>query len=193
MAVVNELAAIPFGTLIGAPLNAAIEAQAKAALTTVEFIRTVGCKYDPAKPDETGEIVNVLFKVKLGDKDLDLQVPLLAIVPIPFLRIENMDIHFKASLSQSMETKDSVSSSIGASVTAGVSSSWFVKANVSSTISAKKDSTSSRDSRYAVEYTMDINVHAVQDDVPAGLGKVLNLLNESIERQMQVVAPKETK
>jgi len=191
MAVVNELAAIPFGTLIGAPLTAAIEAQAKAALTTVEFIRTVGCKYDPAKPDETGEIVNVLFKVKLGDKDLDLQVPLLAIVPIPFLRIENMDIHFKASLSQSMETKDTTSSSFGASVTAGVSSSWFVKANVSSTVSSKKDSSSSRDSRYAVEYTMDINVHAVQDDVPGGLGKVLNLLNESIERQMQV-ATKET-
>jgi hypothetical protein len=178
MAVVNELAAIPFGVLIGAPLTAAIEAQAKAALTTVEFIRAVGCKED-------GEIVNVTFKVMMGKDTLDLQVPLLAIVPIPFLRIENMDIHFKASLSQSMETKDSVSSSIGASVTAGVSSSWFVKANVSSTISAKKDSTSSRDSRYAVEYTMDINVHAVQDDVPGGLGKVLNLLNESIERQLQ--------
>lgn len=191
MAVVNELAAIPFGTLIGAPLTAAIEAQAKAALTTVEFIRTVGCKYDPAKPDETGEIVNVLFKVKLGDQDLDLQVPLLAIVPIPFLRIENMDIHFKASLSQSMETKDTTSSSFGASVTASVSANWFVKASVSSTISSKKDSSSSRDSRYAVEYTMDINVHAVQDDVPGGLGKVLNLLNESIERQMQV-ATKET-
>lgn len=183
MAVVNELAAIPFGTLIGAPLNAAIEAQAKAALTTVEFIRTVGCTED-------GEIVNVLFKVKLGDNDLDLQVPLLAIVPIPFLRIENMDIHFKASLSQSMETKDTVSKSIGASVTASVSANWFVKASVSSTISSKKDSSSSRDSRYAVEYTMDINVHAVQDDVPGGLGKVLNLLNESIERQMQVT-PKE--
>jgi hypothetical protein len=32
---------------------------------------------------------------------------------------------------------------------------------------------------------MDINVHAVQDDVPAGLAKVLNLLNESMDRKLQ--------
>jgi hypothetical protein len=181
MAVVNELAAIPFGYLIGAPLSAAIEAQAKAAMTTVEFIRAVGLTKE-------GEIINVKFLYKNGPEDTDLmelQVPLLTIVPIPFLRIENMDIHFKASLSQSMETSDKVSSSIGASVTTGVSSSWFVKASLNATVSSKKDTSSTRDSRYAVEYTMDINVHAVQDDMPGGLAKILNLLNESMDHTLK--------
>ena len=188
MAVVNELAAIPFGTLIGAPLTAAIEAQAKAALTTVEFIRAVGFKKD-AQDKDTGDLVNITFNYRTGPKDSDLmslEVPLLTIVPIPFLRIENMDIHFKASLSQSMETKDTVSSSLSSEAkVSGSARYWFFKADMSASVSSKKDSSSTRDSRYAVEYTMDINVHAVQDDVPGGLAKVLNLLNESVDRTLQ--------
>jgi hypothetical protein len=182
MAVVNELAAIPFGTLIGGPLTAAIEAQAKAAMTTVEFIRAIGF-------DEKGDLINVVFKYKNGPEAedlMELEVPLLTIVPIPFLRIENMDIHFKASLSQSTETKETESSSLGSEAKISGSAKYlFFKADMSASVSSKKDSSSTRDSRYAVEYTMDINVHAVQDDMPAGLAKMLNLLNESMDRTLQ--------
>lgn len=182
MAVVNELSAIPFGALIGGPLTAAIEAQSKAALASVAFIRAVGF-------DSEGKVLNVVFKYKAGpeeDSVQELQVPLLTIVPIPFLRIDNMDINFKASLSQSAETQDKSSSvtEAGATVSAGAKY-LFVNAQMSASVSSKKDTTSSRDSRYAVEYTMDINVHAVQDDMPGGMAKVLNLLTESIDRQLQ--------
>jgi hypothetical protein len=187
MAVVNELAAIPFGTLIGGPLVAAIEAQAKAARTTVDFIKAVG--FD--KEDET-KVNNITFSFMNGPSNngetpmMKLQVPLLSIVPIPFLRIENLDIHFKASLSQSMETKESETSSTERKGEVKASGGWFTcKAEMSASISSKKDSSATRDSRYSVEYTMDINVHAVQDDIPAGLAKVLGLLNESMERQLQ--------
>ncbi len=80
---------IPFGTLIGAPLNAAIEAQAKAAMTSVDFIRAVGFK--PAQDNQPLEPANIVFKYKNGPAASDmmtLEVPLLTIVPIPFLRIE---------------------------------------------------------------------------------------------------------
>lgn len=182
MAVVNELSAIPFGALIGGPMTAAIEAQSKAALASVDFIRAVGF-------DEDGNVLNVVFKYKAGAEEDDiqeLQVPLLTIVPIPFLRIDNMDINFKASLSQSTETVDKTTNvtESEAKISAGAKY-WFVNAQMSASVSSKKDTTSSRDSRYAVEYTMDINVHAVQDDIPGGMAKVLNLLSESIDRQLQ--------
>jgi len=182
MAVVNELAAIPFGALIGGPMTAAIEAQSKAAMASVEFIRAVG--FDADK-----NVQNVVFKYRSGPGPSDVQtleVPLLTIIPIPFLRIDNMDIHFKASLSQSTETSDSTGSvtEAGASVSAEASY-WLVKAKMNASVSSKKDTSSTRDSRYAVEYTMDINVHAVQDDVPGGMAKVLNLLTESIDRSLQ--------
>ena len=38
----NALQSIPFGSIIGAPLSACIEAQAKAARTSWEFIKEVG-------------------------------------------------------------------------------------------------------------------------------------------------------
>jgi len=188
MAVVNELAAIPFGTLIGGPLNAAIEAQTRAARTTVDFIKAVGF-------DEENKVEYITFSYRTGPKQDDqahLEVPLLSIVPIPFLRIENMDIHFKASLSQSMETKETESSLTAGEVKATAGGGFFgVKAEMSASVSSKKDSSATRDSRYSVEYTMDINVHAVQDDIPAGLAKVLGLLNESMDRQLQA-RPSET-
>ena len=182
MAVVNELSAIPFGALIGGPLTAAIEAQSKAALASVDFIRAVGF-------DEEGNILNVVFKYKAGTEEneiQELQVPLLTIVPIPFLRIDNMDINFKASLSQSTETMDKTTSVTEADAKLSLGAKYmFVSAQMSASVSSKKDTSSSRDSRYAVEYTMDINVHAVQDDMPGGMAKVLNLLTESIDRQLQ--------
>ena len=41
---VEELQQIPFSQLIGAPLKAAVEAQALAAQSTIEFIHKVGFK-----------------------------------------------------------------------------------------------------------------------------------------------------
>lgn len=38
----NALQSLPFGTLIGGPLAACVEAQAKAAKSSWEFIRDVG-------------------------------------------------------------------------------------------------------------------------------------------------------
>jgi hypothetical protein len=66
MSVVNELSAIPFGALIGGPMTAAIEAQSKAAMASVEFIRAVGF-------DEEGNELNVVFKYKSGPDEKYVQ------------------------------------------------------------------------------------------------------------------------
>ncbi len=66
MSAVNELSAIPFGALIGGPMTAAIEAQSKAAMASVEFIRAVGF-------DSDGNVHNVVFKYKSGPGDSDVQ------------------------------------------------------------------------------------------------------------------------
>ena len=179
MSVTKELSAIPFGSLIGGPLTAAIEAQAKAAYSTVEFINAIGF-------DEEGSVQNITFKYK-GPEQSDiqtLQVPLLTIVPIPFIRIDDMTIGFKASMSQStgMESKQSDIVEKKAKIS-GSASYLFFRASLDASISSKKDSTSTKNSKYAVEYTIDVNVHAVQDDMPGGLAKVLNILTESINHK----------
>ncbi len=199
-AAINELAAIPFGALIGGPLIAAIEAQAHAAMTTVDFIKAVGFSYDKKKDENTVNTVKFSFmngytggsngRGERIPRTMTLEVPLLSIIPIPFLRIENLDIHFKASLSQSMENKETESTSLTREASVSAGGGWLCfRASMKGSISSKKDSSSTRDSRYATEYTMDINVHAVQDDIPAGLSRVLGMLNETMERQLQAPAP----
>jgi hypothetical protein len=191
----KALGSLPFGSIIGGPLVAAVKAQAQAARSTVEFIEAVGFKLVDTtvpKKDEDGndiagefeqerKINTVTFKYKSGNEEVELEVPILTIVPIPFIRIDDMTIQFKANISaeatQSTQTTQTDDVNAKASVSVDY---WAVTADFEASYSSKKDSTSSANSKYAVEYTMDVYVHAVQDDMPAGLNKVLNLLTDSI-------------
>ena len=179
----NALQSIPFGSIIGAPLSACIEAQAKAAKTSWEFIKEVGLN---DTEDGGKEAIYVNFEFRKNGRSTTLSVPLLTIVPIPYLAIKDIDISFKASISASASTSKKTSSSleIGASMKAKAQAGiGIVSASMemSASISSKKDSTATRDSKYSVEYTMDVNVKAGQDDMPAGMAKVLEILNQSID------------
>lgn len=188
----GQLGALPFGNIIGGPLVAAVEAQAKAARSTVDFIQSVAYKPVPdgTSVDADRELQTVKFVYQSGDKNAELSVPLLVIVPIPYIRIDDMTIQFKANISAETAVQDTTTTSAAANINANVTGRYGwgpakVEASFSASYSAKKDSTSAANSKYAVEYTMDIYVHAVQDDIPAGMQKVLNLLNDSIQGKPQ--------
>jgi hypothetical protein len=176
--VTKELSAIPFGSLIGGPLTAAIDAQAQAAYSSVEFINAIGF-------DDNGSVQNISFNYE-GPGDVgrqSLEVPLLTIVPIPFIRIDDMTIQFKASMSQSTGTEDKQSNIVEKNAKISGSARYlFFRASLDASISSKKDSTSTKNSKYSVEYTIDVNVHAVQDDMPGGMAKVLSILTDSISQ-----------
>jgi hypothetical protein len=55
-----------------------------------------------------------------------------------------------------------------------------VSADFKANYSSKKDSKATAESKYSVEYTMDVKVHAGQDSMPAGLATVLGILQSSI-------------
>ncbi len=179
----NALQAIPFGSIIGGPLSACIEAQANAAKTSWEFIRDVGLT-DSENGEKKAIYVNFEYR-KDGHKAI-LSVPLLTIVPIPYIAIKDIDIQFKASISaaSSVSTTESTSTKVdvGMKAKAGFNLGIFHGSmEMNASVSSKKDSSSTRDSKYSVEYTMDVAVKAGQDSMPAGMAKVLELLNESID------------
>jgi len=180
----NALQAIPFSSMIGGPLKACIEAQAMAAKTTWDFIQEVGLNIDP----KTGEkkAVNVAFSFIQNGHEVQLNVPLLTIVPIPYIAIHSIDINFKANISASSSSVNEQSSSsslnAGAEVKAGLKIGPFhMDAKLNANYSSKKDSKATEESKYSVEYTMDIAVKAGQDSMPAGLAKVLELLGNSLD------------
>lgn len=184
----NALSAIPFGSIIGGPLKACIEAQAMAAQTSWNFIKDVGLNINP----ETGEkeVVNVTFLFQKEGHMAQLNVPLLTIVPIPYIAINSIDINFKANISASSssvtETSNSESLDAGGEAKAKLGFGVFsLEASMKANYSSKKDSKATQDSQYSVEYTMDVAVKAGQDSMPAGMAKVLSILGESLS----VVAP----
>lgn len=191
---VTELRQIPFGYLIGAPLKAAVEAQALAARTTVEFIEKVGFKEtdddigslfnDLSSDADSGEIRNVTFSYIKQDEDgvntaVELTVPILSIVPIPFLRLDDMTIDFTAKLTDIVQstTKSDFKFATDAK---GKFKAWWSPVSMEVRTAVSYQNTRESSSKYVREYTMNIKVHAVQDDMPAGLERILDILEQTI-------------
>lgn len=180
---VSALNGLPFENIIGGPLNACVLAQKEAALTTIDFIQSVGLTVD-----ENGrtEAVYVHFTFVQNGRKVNISVPLLTIVPIPYIAINNIDINFKASIKGSEATSDSISEEVNYSKTKKTNKRLgFIlnrkKTSMTSTISTKKDSKSTADSSYSIEATLDVAVHASQDSMPAGMAKILEMLGSAID------------
>ncbi|KGN83620.1 DUF2589 domain-containing protein [Porphyromonas sp. COT-290 OH860] len=131
----SALRAIPFENIIGGPLQACVKAQRLAAQTTVDFIREVGLEDVPVR-DPKGEIVKaprldkygnvikdskdqpimdpvlekkavyVCFQFIQAGRLVRLNVPMLSIVPIPYIAINTIDISFKANIKAQASAMD---------------------------------------------------------------------------------------
>lgn len=177
----TALQSIPFETLIGGPLDAAIKAEAKAAETSWTFIKEVGLQ----EVNGQKKAVTVDFIYTSNGREVKLIVPLLAIVPIPYISVDNITIDFKANISASstVAQEDTSSQAIDAGGEGEVKVGWgpfSADIKFHANYSSKKDSKATQESKYSVEYTMDIHVGASQADMPAGLASVLNILQSSI-------------
>lgn len=171
-----ELNNIDFRKMIGGPLQAAVDAQVASSLATVDFINKVGF----TAPDDAGkrELVMVDFSHKRTDVDADgipvvkeifIKVPLLAMLPIPSLRIEHVIIDFNVKLN----SVESASTSDALGVNAEVKGGW---GPVSFKVSASYQRKTATNVEVKKEYALNVNVKAVQDEIPAGLEKILGML-----------------
>ena len=182
------LGSIPYGTLIGAPMTAAVEAQALSAQTSIDFIRSIGFESTEDGTD-FGAVRQVTFSYSRRDTttgeetDVSLKVPLLTIVPIPYLRIDDMTIDFTSKITEEMLRSTKRDSSTEAEAELSINYSHFlspVKVGFKASISTKHSSSTATSNRYKAEHTININVRATQDDLPAGMTRVLDILESSI-------------
>ena len=110
---------------------------------------------------------------KFIENDVTIKVPFLTMLTIPALRIEEITIDFNAKLT-STETAN-VSSEFAASAELGIK---YMFVNFKATASYKRTSTSGT----SVEKTYNLAVHvkAINDELPAGLDRILTMLEDSI-------------
>ena len=162
----SAMQAIPFSSMIGGPLMA--------AKTSWEFIKEVGLN-----TDEKGQksAVMVAFSFNKGGRMTQLNVPLLTIVPIPYIAINSVDINFKANInaSSSSVNEESSHTEFGGELGARTSLKF------GPFYSTKKDSKATEESKYSVESTIDVAVKAGQESMPAGMARVLEMLNGAVD------------
>jgi Protein of unknown function (DUF2589) len=211
--VTRALTQLPFGNIIGGPMKAAIEAQALAARSTIEFIQTVGFEQQnddalfpsidaaSGKVSDTnssfGKVRTVTFEyqqqnVNGTETKATLTVPLLTIVPIPFLRIDEMTIDFMAKMTEEYKHKNSTNTNLDIAVNSNFQYKAFwspVSANFNVAVSSKHSASSENSSRFSTEATMSVHVRAVQDSMPGGMAKILQILENAIKSPPVEVAP----
>ena len=180
---IGTLQGLPFDNLIGGPLSACIQAQNDAAMTSINFINNVCLNEDK----ETGEksAIYVSFSFIQNGRKVVINVPLIAIVPIPYIAINSVDISFKATVngveSESSSTETEYESKGNKKSTRKSGLFRRKTTTINSTFSTKRDSKSTQDSKFSVEATIDVAVHAGQESMPAGMAKILEMLGAAMD------------
>ena len=152
---------------------AACEGQKALAQSTAQFISEVGM-------DKDGNTKSVAFKYADGSESVALDVPLLSIINIPSLCVDEIDINFDMEVSTQTASKSSTDSSAELSVKAGFGC-W----SASFTGKVSHHSENSRKSDTSAKYTVAVKG---KQEKPEGLMKVLDMLNNSIGKQKEAPA-----
>jgi hypothetical protein len=185
----SQFKGLPMGDLIGGPLNAACEAQIRLANATADFIQKVGFR-QPKSENDPWLPRTVMFKFDrpaqvpglpapaAGDlanaiETVDIEVPMLAIIRIPNLGIDRVDITFDMEVKSS--TSDTSKADQQASLDAEAKVGWgmfSVSVKIHGSVSAHQEHTRTSDNsaKYHVE------VHASDRGTPEGLARVLDIL-----------------
>ncbi|WP_423595187.1 DUF2589 domain-containing protein [Roseateles sp. MS654] len=185
--IADQYKGLPMGELIGSPLTAACDAQIRLAKATADFIQTVGFDVDASGNPGPTRQVNFNFKRPTAntnsadgtfyEEQVELSVPLLAIVKVPNLSITKVDIIFDMEVKSSFASKEQNSSQAAASGTASIGFGPFkASVTVSGSVSSHKENTRTSDNsaKYHVE------VHAVDDGMPEGLARVMDILQSAV-------------
>ncbi|MCR5554921.1 MAG: DUF2589 domain-containing protein [Bacteroidales bacterium] len=154
---------IPFDQMIGAPLIACVNAQSMASMETLKFVKEAGFKKSE-KEGSDFEVVNVSFSYKNGNEMFSLSVPLLTIIPVPYLQIDTVKINFSADMYTTENNE-------------------VVAKFATTDLSAEKKQTS----KYNVQNQLNIEIKASSGSMPSGMAKMLDIFNNCIEVSQEVV------
>lgn len=194
----KELAALDFAQIIGAPLQAVIRAQSASALVTYDFIQKTA--FEPTSGTSGGaaklRVMAFDFGQLLGDtqggadshgtaKALSvIKVPLLTMLPIPFLRIDDMTIELNVQLHDIRSS--TLTNTLVAS--AGTSSTENLEVESSTmTTSVTEQNTYQEGENTDDTYSLKVTVHAVQDQMPGGMANVLSIFTNTVQTQAVLI------
>ncbi|MCX7987018.1 MAG: DUF2589 domain-containing protein [Bacteroidales bacterium] len=171
---IAEFQALPLEYIIAAPLLGVIKAQAAAAAATQAYIQSLIDK-DKGKPIT----VDLKLQVKKDNtqKEVEINAPLLSLVPVPHIRIDSFTTHFKYEISQ--VTKLSKELTLDAEGSANIVKNPIINFSLKGTVASK----SSEESVMNRSGMLEITVHASEAPIPEGLSRLLNVLAKALPEE----------
>ena len=154
--VASALNSIPFGNIIGGPLAACVRAQAEAAQTTIDFIRGFTMTNSELDPEGV-EPITVTFTFIMNGEKTRMTVPLMTIVPIPYMHIDYIDLNFTADITACDDRK----------IEAKYATEGYTR-------------TEDDEQSVSVESKMGINVRASTSSMPSGMAKMLEFFTNNL-------------
>lgn len=154
--VASALNSIPFGNIIGGPLAACVRAQAEAAQTTIDFIRGFTMTNSELDPEGV-EPITVTFTFIMNGEKIRMTVPLMTIVPIPYMHIDYIDLNFTADITACDDGK----------IEAKYATEGYTR-------------TEDDEQSVSVESKMGINVRASTSSMPSGMAKMLEFFTNNL-------------
>ena len=154
--VASALNSIPFGNIIGGPLAACVRAQAEAAQTTIDFIRSFTMTNSELDPEGV-EPITVTFTFIMNGEKTRMTVPLMTIVPIPYMHIDYVNLNFTADITACDDGK----------MEAKYATEGYTR-------------TEDDEQSVSVESKMGINVRASASSMPSGMAKMLEFFTNNL-------------
>lgn len=155
---------LDFNRILGAPLSACVNAQEEAAQATLQYLNEV--VFTQAGDDDSSlEPVTVSFYFESAGQVHRIVMPLLLIVPVPYLQIDRIDLTFQATVTESRMNHDTRKLSLKAKYSAPGDS-----AEVSKETKAE----------YMNKRCIDINLSVTSADMPMGISKLLEIFNSQL-------------
>jgi hypothetical protein len=169
----NEMEAVvelPISGLIAAPFEAAVETQARLAQSIVDYVTEVGLEKDKNGNNHVRDMSFVMQRTAEKEakmENLTVHAPLLALVPVPNLAIEEMNIDFQMEVTSIDRITEKQRDN------ADEESRIVVAGKVSSTAEH------TRETNQSAKY--QIQVKARKQTQPEGLSRLLDILAATVQ------------
>jgi len=179
--------AVNFGSLVGAQLTALIEAEVEGAEKTSEYIENVGFE---AGEDGALKLRMVAFEMVRRDVDgisrpHTISVPVLTLVPIPLLTIEEATLDFDLYVEQvaavkTTERPEGEGDATGGSLRQKLSlKRRLPRPSKPVRLVTRLARTTKEDSRSTFDLKMQVRI--AQSDFPLGIERLINTADLSVE------------
>lgn len=189
---------LPMESLIGGPLSAVAKANAQMVATNAKFLTDIGFKPSADGKSLETNMVEFGYEKNIVDPEtgvatpqqMSIKAPLLAIIPLPSLKVTEANVNFTMSVSSSAEDTSESKSEAAMSGSGRVGWGPFsVSVKVSGKTSSHSKST--RKSDNSAKY--DVSVRAADDGPAEGLMRIIDTLCDSISESPAPAPAKDDK